>query len=202
MVKIITSIILIIASLYIIFGYVKPTYNTTDAILKAGSQYDKALHKARQIQERKRLLLEQYNNLFAGQDLSKLEKMLPSTADNVRLILDIDGIAASRGIRIGSVKIQKSADARNSAQTGAVGFATAEQSAQPYKSMVVEFTTVTTYENFKHFLQDLERSLRIVDLVSLKVSPAYRQKSTTTGQDNDEPAIYKFRVGIKTYWLK
>ncbi len=194
-------------SIFLMFGYVVPTFDTAESIKSNTTQYDKALNKAKEIQELKRSLLSRYN-LFAGSNLGKLEKLLPDHVDNVRLVLDIDGMASARGIRISSVKVQKDADAETDVQIGsAVGFNSAVTAAQPYQTLVLEFVALATYEEFKFFLQDLEHSLRLVDLVNLDVSPAQRAKTTTIGgaipeDEIDLPEIYKFNVGIKTYWLK
>jgi len=206
MTKIILSFIFIGIAIFLIFGYVKPTFDDAEVIKSNTGQYDKALSKAREIQELKRSLLSRYN-LFAGSNLGKLEKLLPDHVDNVRLVLDIDGIASARGIRISSVKAQKDADTATDAQTGGgVGFVSAAKAAQPYQTLVLEFNTTATYADFKLFLQDLEHSLRLVDLVSLDVSPAQRPNNPLVddreGSGLNLPEIYKFKVGIKTYWLK
>ena len=203
---IILSFIFIGVAIALIFGFVVPTFDDAEAIKANTLQYDKALSKAKEIQELKRSLLSRYN-LFAGENLGKLEKLLPNNVDNVRLVLDMDGMASGRGIRISSVKVQKDADKNTDIQTGsAVGFNSAASASQPYQTLVLEFTAIATYEEFKLFLQDLEHSLRIVDLVDLDVSPAQRPKSTIGNKvletEEDLPQIYKFKVGIRTYWLK
>ncbi len=207
MFKIILSFIFIVISIFLIFGYVKPTFDKVGVIKTNVAQYQKALNKTREIQELKRSLLAQYN-LFAGGNMEKLKKLLPDHVDNVRLVLDIDGIASQHGIRISAVKTKKDADIQTDAQTGSIGFDQANQTIQPYNTLVLEFTTIATYADFKAFLKDLERSLRIVDLVSLEISPAQRPKMPTNPDGEEKPdeenlpSIYKFDVGIKTYWLK
>ncbi len=203
MTKIILSFIFIAASASLVFGYVKPTFDEAENIKDNTIKYDKALNKAKEIQDLKRSLLSRYN-LFAGTNLNKLEKLLPDHVDNVRLVLDIDGIASTRGIRISSVKIEKDIDKSTDVQiASAVGFNTAVQAAMPYQTMVLKFSTITTYTDFKIFLQDLERSLRIVDLVNLTISPGHRKSSgDAEAKDVDEEPVYKFDVAIRTYWLK
>ncbi len=203
MTKIIISFVLIAVSIFIIFGYVKPTFDSAEEIKSNTVQYDKALNKAREIQELKRSLLSQYN-LFAGSNLGKLKKLLPDDVDNVRLVLDMDGMASARGIRISSVKVQKDIDKKTDVQGGSVvGFNSAALASQQYQTLVLEFAAVATYEQFKLFLQDLEHSLRLVDLVSLEISPSSRSgRGTLSDTISTTPAIYRFNVGIKTYWLK
>ncbi len=201
MTKIILSFIFLGIAGFLIFGFVKPTFDEAEMIKSSTTQYDKALSKAKEIQELKRSLLSRYN-LFAGSNLGKLQKLLPDHVDNVRLVLDIDGIASARGIRISSVNAQKDIDKKTDVQTGTVGFGSASLEAQPYQTLILEFTAIATYADFKLFLQDLEHSLRIVDLVSLDVSPAQRATIINQSDEQSLPNIYKFKVGIKTYWLK
>ncbi len=208
MTKIILSFIFAGVAVTLIFGYVKPTFNSAEKIKANTLQYDKALSKAAEIQTRKRTLLSKFN-LFNSTNRGRLKKLLPDHVDNVHLVLDIDGIASDRGIRISSVKVQKDADIDTDVQMGssAVGFSSASIAAQPYQTLVLEFSAVASYAEFKLFLEDLERSLRIVDLVDLSISQAQKVESGSVGGileggAVDGPSIYKFDVGVRTYWLK
>ncbi len=208
MTKIILSFIFIGVAGALIFGYVKPTFDSAKKIKTDTLQYDKALSRASEIQTLKRTLLSRFN-LFSTDKKSRLRQLLPDHVDNVHLILDIDGIASVRGIRIGSVKVQRAVDTDTDVQIGssAVGFNSASAAAKPYQTIVLEFSAVATYDEFKAFLQDLERSLRIVDLVDLSISQAGRVGTGSIGgilgeEDIDQPNMYKFDVGIRTYWLK
>lgn len=202
MTKIIISLVLIGLATLSIFGYVKPTYNETKEILADTAKYDKVLKKAREIQSLRQSLLSQYN-LFDNMNREKLKKLLPDDVDNVRLVLDIDGIASARNIRIGSVKVQKQESKKPDIQTGtAIGFSSAEAASQKYETLILEFVTTAPYEQFKLFLQDLEHSLRVVDLVELGITQASSQKKTSGSSGSNEKSLYKFNVGIKTYWLK
>ena len=51
-------------------------------------------------------------------------------------------------------------------------------------------TVTASYDNFIAFLKDLEKSLRLVDVVSL----------TFTAPESSP--TYDFTIGLKTYWLK
>ena len=200
MTKIILSIILAVSSLAAIFLYVKPTYNQTKIVMAKTAQYDKALNKANEIQSLRQSLLTDYG-LFTDANRNKLKKLLPDDVDNVRLVLDIDGIASARNIRIGSVKIQnKKKETRSDVQTGtAIGFNSTEVDSQRYDTITLKFVATAPYQEFKLFLQDLEHSLRVVDLVELNITQAGSQNSSGS---RTGPALYKFDVGIRTYWLK
>ena len=83
-------------------------------------------------------------------------------------------------------------------QTGAVGAISAGGS--KYQSTTMSFSTHGTYEQFKSFLRDMEASLRIVDLVSLTLSPSI----DTSGQvaaPGAKPS-YSYAMTFRTYWLR
>lgn len=187
--KTLISSIGIIAAIGIFFFYTKPAYD--EAQVKRGeiAQYDAALLKATELQERKQALLKRYNE-FLPEDRDRLQKLLPDHVDNVRLILDLDNIASRRGMALQNVVVS-TPGAGQSTQT-AVG--TISASKQKYDVLTTKFTTQGTYPAFQQLIADLETSLRIVDLVSLRIS----QSNIEAG---GEP-LYSFEVTLRTYWLK
>lgn len=172
--------------------YVRPTYDTVQDKRTNVAHYDEALNKTREIQELKSSLLSRYN-LFAGTNLERLQKMLPDHVDNVRLVLDMDGIASKYGIRIQNVAIQEAN--KNGAEASATVLNAGNSQGRLYQSLNLNFDVVSTYDEFVLLLRDLESSLRVVDLTSLSVRP--RSSSQTEG---GQP-VYTFEVSLRTYWL-
>ena len=74
-------------------------------------------------------------------------------------------------------------------------------SKQKYDSLSMKFTTQGTYEQFLQFLLDLEQSLRIVDLVALKIAAGSTGAEVSATPKTTEP-MYSYDVTIRTYWLK
>ncbi|MBL4644610.1 MAG: hypothetical protein JKX80_01960 [Candidatus Pacebacteria bacterium] len=105
MTKSILSILFIGAAIMLFVLYVRPTYDAVQQNRAKVARFDGALAKTREIQELKSSLLSRYN-LFAGGSIDRLKKMLPDHVDNVRLVLDMDGIASRYGIRIQNVSVQ------------------------------------------------------------------------------------------------
>jgi len=195
MTKSILSIIFIGASIMLFVLYVRPTYDLVQNNKAQVARFDEALAKTREIQELKSNLLSRYN-LFAGQNLDRLQKMLPDHVDNVRLVLDMDGIASRYGIRIQNVAVQESSRDRDDASSTILNGGAIQD--QPYQSLTLEFEVVSTYDEFVLLIRDLESSLRIVDLVTLSVRPRTNERVSTTL--SNEP-IYTFGVSLRTYWL-
>ena len=189
MFRTIISAIGLIAAGAVFFMFAQPTYDKVQATQAQIAQYDAALQKAAELQARKQELLSRYN-AFNPADRTRLEKLLPDHVDNVRLILDLDSLASKHGMTVQNVVIAGQANTQNTQTVaGAIG-----TSKQKYDSLTLTFGTQGTYRTFQQFLADLELSLRIVDLVSLKLTSI---TPTTKG----EPP-YAYNLTIRTYWLK
>ena len=174
----------------IFFLYTQPQYDKVRALQSQIEQYDQALQKANELQQLKQSLLSRFN-AFNPADVDRLHKLLPDHVDNVRLVLDLDNLAALHGLALQNVVISNPAAERNTAGV----IASQGRNHQKYDSLTLKFKTQGPYANFVTFLQDLETSLRIVDLVSLALS----LQSPGVGQA--EP-IYGYDLTIRTYWLK
>jgi len=174
----ITSIILILASLGLFFGYVDPTYSEVKELRIEQADYDRALSNSKELQAERDKLLTKFNNMSAS-DLDKLTKLLPDNIDNVRLIIDIDNIASTYGMRVRNFKTETGETSE------VVGL-----NQTPYGTLTLTFSTTATYSTFLAFMNDLEKSLRLIDVASVQFAAS------------DVNQLYDYSVSIKTYWLK
>lgn len=177
--KSLLPIILIAASIGIFVFGTNKIYTQIKDIKSEMSDYDIALGKSREVLRKRGELGEQYKK-FSQADLEAVKKILPDHVDNIQLVLDIDGIARSKGLELKNIKI----DEEKISKDEALG-----PQKNPYGSILVSFRTTGSYEKFLDFLKQLEQSMRIVDITSLSF------KSTDTG-------VYDYAVTLKTYWLK
>ncbi len=176
----------------IFFLYTQPAYDKTKAIHAQIASYDQALEKAAELQTLKQQLLDRYNS-FPPADIARLQKLLPDHVDNIRLILDMDDIAMRDGMTLSNVDISgNNSTSDTKTVIGALG-----ASAQKYDTLAISFTTNGTYTQFKKFLTDLQSSLRIVDMTSLKIGPG-----GGGGAIKSSEPIFAFGINLKTYWLK
>lgn len=174
----IVSIILIIASLGLFFGYIDPTYTKIQANQIEKADYDKALTNSKALQAERDKFLAKYNQMDKG-DMAKLTKLLPDNIDNIRLIIDIDEMAKTYGMRIRNFKTS------TDEKTETIG-----KDTSPYGTLTLSFSTTASYNTFLAFMRDLEHSLRILDITSIQF---------TAGDTNQ---LYDYGVTVKTYWLK
>jgi hypothetical protein len=78
--------------------------------------------------------------------------------------------------------------------------ATIGATSQKYQSLTIRFSLDATYQDFLKFLQDLQSSLRIVDIENLDIQTAGNSR-IPIGGTLPEP-VYHFGLALRTYWLK
>lgn len=195
MFQFIVPTILVAASVLVFVFFTNPTYKDVSAFREQAASYEEALGNAKNLQAVRDQLLAKYNS-FTPEDVSRLRKLLPDNVDNIRLILEIQGIASNYGMQIKNVKYDAKKAAGVSSDTPQ-NTAQAREQVMPYGVFDMEFSTEGSYTNFVKFVQDMEQSLRIVDITSVTFSSV----DGATPQ-NISSNIYKYDFKIKTYWLK
>lgn len=171
--------ILTVAAIGVFFGLIDPLYQKIGNLQQEVASFNAALAKSKELQSVRDELLSKYN-AFGTTDLDRLARMLPDNVDNVRLIMDINNIAARYNMSLKNTKITIIDEAKN----GLLG-----PNRKKYGSVQLEFSVAGPYGAFLSFLGDMERSLRIVDVVGLSFSSS----------DKD---FYDYTVLLQTYWLK
>jgi Tfp pilus assembly protein PilO len=125
--------------------------------------------------------LTSFNNIPESEK-KVINTVLPDSKNFVKLVSDIDLVASKYAIsidQIASEEIGTSAD-------------TSIADAGPekiYEASLISFNFSSSYENFRKFMNDLERSLRVLDVKSVDIKPQDEQ-------------IFNFAVKLQTYWLK
>jgi Tfp pilus assembly protein PilO len=175
----VTPFFLIILSLGLFYAYINPNYAEITKLRAQETEYMSALEKAQQIQQLRSDLLVKYNS-FSPSDLNKLETLLPDNVNNVRLVLDLANEGKKYNIIIKNIKVDKPLDVQQSDTNARV---------KSYGQAKVTFSFTSSYDNFTKFIQDIEQSLRIVDVsgMSFRAAPG---------------GLYDYTIDLNTYWLK
>lgn len=171
--KIIIPIILLALAGGLYLGYIDGAYDQVKTLQAEEEEYDRALQQSEDLNAIHDRLLATYNGI-SSTDLDRLRKLLPENIDSIRLLIDIDGIAAENGLALSGLNadVEQAAD-----EPGEIG------------TVRVRFTTVAPYLTFKDFLRDLEASLRIFNIDSI---------SFTSGQTGTG---LLYTVSFETYWM-
>ncbi|MBU6427339.1 hypothetical protein KGQ27_03870 [Patescibacteria group bacterium] len=197
----ITATILTVLAVGIYFTYTSAKWDEVNAVRAVNNEYSQAIANADKLIRTRDQVLQSYNSLSAD-DRDRLDKMVPNTVDNIRLIIDLNNVASRYNLTLRSISAQVSSGqgAQNppSAPPPAVppmmpaGSGANANGSIPTPSLdtvTVSFDVTAPYAQFVQFMRDIEADLRITDLTHL----------TVTANDSGN---YDFSVQLTTYWLR
>ena len=164
-------------------------------------QYTSAIAKAEDLLKRRDDISKQFNSVSEDQK-AKLDKMIPNTVDNIRLVIDMDNIADKHSLVLSGIRANVSTDAVSTAAPSTAPQGPGPVSnpglnvggpipaAQPtLQAVTITFGVTATYDQFISLMKDLESNLRIMDLTHLSLS-------------SSENGKYTYSVTLQTYWFK
>jgi len=188
----ITAIILIALAAGIYFTVTQSMWADASAVKTVNDQYVSAIANAARLVSVRDKVLQDYNNVSQN-DRDRLDKMLPSTVDNIRLIIDLNNVAVQHGLSLKGIKAAANTPADTAANpiapTSNAGTGPGAIIAPTLDTVDVTFSVTAPYQQFVAFLQDLEADLRIMDIKHLSVAVA-------------DDGAYTFNVDMNTYWLR
>jgi Tfp pilus assembly protein PilO len=183
-----SAVILIVLAVGIYLTYTSGQWEKVKAVRAVNDGYAQAIKNADQLISLRDKVLADYNSLTV-EDKDRLNKMVPNTVDNIRLIIDLNNIAVRHGLSIQGIKAETAA-VTNKNDTAASAAKPAETIQNLTLDKVkVAFTVSATYQQFIDFMHDVESDLRIMDFSHITMT------SSDTG-------IYNFNVELNTYWLR
>lgn len=140
--------------------------------------YGDAFGKIREIEVARTGLAEKYNSV-SEENRVRLGKVAPDAVDSVRLILDIENVARTHGLKLRSVSA--------GAEPARSGGRRAEEAL--YQPLLFSFSAVGPYEKFVPFLADLEASVRLADVAGVVF-------------ESKDASEYVYGISLRTYQLK
>ena len=180
-------LVLLSAGVYILYG--DPIYASIAAGNVKIAEDDKLLADAKDATQKIDKLRATQEQFPSGYDTS-LATILPNSVDPLRLVIDVNGIAALRGLYIKSPQVTVAPDANK--DTGTV-----------QKNMLT-FTISAPYSVFRDFLRDLESSLSLQDLSQLTFTSTSLTTDTATENyylAHPDLRPYEYLVSAITYSL-
>ena len=197
MIKFLPPIIFVVLAIAGFVLFVGPTYSQILELKTQVASYGEALDNAKTLEKERDRLTAKYNSVDP-ENLKRLEKLLPDSVDNIRLILEIEKVALAYGMVLKDVKydIVRKKDSVEGTDAVPAGENMALQS-KDYGTWDLSFSVQGTYSNFVSFLKDLEKNLRIVDISSIQFA-----SDAGSGANPNFAEVYRYALKIKTYWLK
>ncbi|MEK7175443.1 MAG: hypothetical protein AAB693_01410 [Patescibacteria group bacterium] len=197
MFKFILPIIFIGISITGFFLYTDPMYKKVLELRAQTASYEEALKNSKEL-AKKRDELTGKKNLISDANLDKLSKFLPETIDNIRLILELEKIAAPYNFFIKDIKYYTVDKNSNQVFQDKSNYGLNATGKSDYETWGLDFSVDGSYKDFLNFVNDLENNLRILDITSIGFSSHINFDKNKI--NNKE--IYKYSLKIKTYRLK
>ena len=181
-----TAIVLILIAVGVFYTFTSPQWAKIGALKAQAQNYNDILARVKSLEAKRDSLLAKYNNIPKDR-LAQMQKILPDNVDTVNLAVNLDSIASKYGISIKKVETSTIDPTGNNG--GIIATDGSTGGGQGYQTVFVKIAFTSNYDNYRKFLSDIERSLRIIDIqdVGFKV-----------GQNN----LYDYDVSLKTYWTK
>jgi hypothetical protein len=195
----ITATILIVLAIGIYVTFTRGLWSDAETVKAVNDQYSSAISSSEKLISVRDQVLKSYNDISA-EDRDRIDKMIPNTVDNIRLIINLNSVALQHGFSLKGVTATSNTTSAGS-PSGSSPAASPVQiqngtAASPFSinvpsldTVTVSFSVTAPYQQFISFMQDLEASLRIMDMTHLTVS------ANDTGS-------YDFTVQLTTYWLR
>ena len=187
MYRLLTPILAVIVAVTIFGTYIKPQFNDYKRIDAEVENYNLALDKAILLQNAIDALIDQKNKI-APSDYDRLMSVIPNSVDEVAVVLSLDNIAARHRLIIQGIQTNDPSKAKTKLADDPVdqpaatkqlfqkptaaatdGTAAGFSSRDHYSTMELAFTVTGKYDDFRAFIQDLEKNISLMDITSLRI---------------------------------
>lgn len=184
--KSILSIAVIAICVGMYFMYIKPMTVDIKLLTAKKDEYTQVLNRVKEIKEKREAVLAEYNSISA-EEVDRLNKIIPEKVNSVALLNNLSAIGERYGVAIKDYKLSEAdASGRDVLGTGAPG---------SYKTTTMSMHLIGRYDQFLNYLEDIEYSLSLIDVVSLNIIPGAPSKTGEAGQMD-------FTLEANTYSLR
>lgn len=192
MFKALTPIIALLVAAGLAFTYVQPTFLKIRDTERQKEEYSNAFKQAESLQASINRKLEE-KEAFDRVSLERLAQLIPQDIDEVSIILNLDTLAKEHGLSLANIEIAEQGGGAGDADEdirdpNAMEMeAGIEEGSDVAASHVdISFSVQGTYEEFQTFIEDLEKSLAIHEVMKLDLGET-------------EGDLYDFDMTIRTF---
>lgn len=171
----ILPVVLFVSSLVLVPWILLPLYNDISAAAEVKKQNEDNLKDRMKLSANLERLVNQYNE--RSTDIELFSKSIPEGQHIPELLVGLEDLASGSGLAFTSVN-----------------FKTKDLKVSGFKTLEMEIKVKGSYPNFKNYLQNLEKSLRIFDVISISFS------GISLGQINANLNNLEFNLLVNTYY--
>lgn len=165
----------------IFFTESKNYFPEIKVLRKQVSSYNETINTAKKVRSSIDKTLGEYNAI-SQDNVDRINKIIPSGADSMKLVVQIDDMMRKNGLILTSIDSKDAIDKKSVQGAAKNGGLTAEP-------VYLSIKAQGSYESFHSFIRKLEKSLRLIDVNSVKINPS--------GQND-----YFFSIEAVSYWRK
>ena len=171
----ILPIILFFSTIALVFWVLLPLYNDITVATEVKKQNENNLNDRLKLSANLNRLVGQYNERLT--DIESFSKVIPEGQNIPELLVGLEDLASGSGLSFSSVN-----------------FKTKDLKAPGFKTLVMEIKVKGSYPNFKNYLKNLEKSLRIFDVISISFT------GVGPGQSSININNLEFNLIVNTYY--
>ena len=182
----------ILTAIVLFLFVVRPQFQEAQLINADISEYQETIEDYQTFNAELAALLDAKNNISIT-DRERLDMLIPTTVDNTRLLVDIEALAKKNALLFGNVVIESGLGTLGENGKGVSETAVSNTNPVPANSNRlitnnISFALIGTYEQFKHFLSEIESSLSLMEVTKISLS-------AVTGR------FQQYSVTVQTYAL-
>lgn len=168
------SLILLGAAFVMIFFWARFLWQDIQDLQQEKAAFASIITRITELRKARDDLLQTYNAI-PQTDIERIKKSLPDTISAGSLIVEMSNLTRANGLLLRSIDVLPGGEER-----GVI------RAARPYESIDLSLKVSGPYRSFRSFLENLEKSLRLVDVTAI---------SFVAGESDS----YEFSLKAKTY---
>lgn len=187
MIRTITPIFSIVIALVIFFFYSKPMFAEMRVLQEQTAQYSDAVKKAQDLNTELSDKLKKKRS-YDTESINRLNALVPESINEVKVLTDLSEIARSHNMLFGNINVTNSDNEKSDSTVPDPSVSTGDVSYENITNTGIAFSLIGTYDQFKSFLSDIERSLVLMEVTGI---------TFTTGEGD----LQQYEVSIQLFAL-
>ncbi len=165
--------LLIAGTIFLFANFIKPSFDKTKELALKIKETEENIALLQEYKAKSESLIQSYLNL--GDQVDNINLALPDNAQTAQVLATLDMISKDSGISLSSLTFREIA-----------------KDSQNHLEIKTRFSA--TYENFKKWIEEVEKELRITDLTKSNIQTITSSKTKTSN-------ILEYDITLVTYFL-
>jgi hypothetical protein len=178
-----TPILSFVIALILFVFFVRPQYAEVKTIQADIDAHQKAIAQYTEFSNKLEAKIATKENRSALQN-EQLDQLVPDDIDNAQILVDLEALAQRHNLLFGNTEVSSGdTELKRKSDPSAV-----EEDGDTLLTSDISFGLIGTYDQFKLFLADLERSLTLFEVIAVTF-------------DSSETVFQQFEVTVRVYAL-